>query len=392
MMCNGLVSIILPVHNGARYLAESIESCLQQDYANLELVIVDDGSTDQTPAIIQGYEMQDRRVRSVRRHVNGGLPTALNSGFENAKGELLTWTSDDNYYAPDAIRELANVLATCPEVDLVYSDFYLIDSNGQVTQRVQVEPPENLIYHNCMGASFLYRRCVYETLGKYNPDFALSEDYEFWVRAYKQFKLMRLQKPLYYYRQHPESLAGKNDIFKRTKVVHRVQLAHFAEDTTLSSQLRAQIYLQASFDAYLDHQYDQAPEYIHKAMLLDKDLDRQPKKFGLALQNYSDAIFGGMGWSRACACEFGEVVVNKMPAHVHISPVARGAMLAPLYTAAGFESFAKGNLLDARNLMLKAIRYAPANLLNRGVVAVLVRSIFGKSHKPAQPAKRIHSE
>ena len=92
MKRNPLVSIVLPTHNGARYLEQAVQSCLDQTYRNWELIIVDDASTDETPALIARLVAADSRIRSIRNEVNQKLPGALNTGFAQARGEYLTWT------------------------------------------------------------------------------------------------------------------------------------------------------------------------------------------------------------------------------------------------------------------------------------------------------------
>jgi hypothetical protein len=205
-----LVSIILPTYNGAAYLSESLESCLSQTYPNLEIVVVDDASTDETPAIIGRFVERDARVRSVRHATNGRLPTALNTGFAAAQGEYLTWTSDDNRYAPTAIAEMAAVLDARPEVGFVYSDYELIDGEGQLLSTVQVTPAIELvtaILHTI--PSFLYRRRVYAQVGPYRPALELAEDYDFWLRVLAMRQpMVPLHQTLYQYRQHGGSLTS----------------------------------------------------------------------------------------------------------------------------------------------------------------------------------------
>src|SRR5437870_4846053 len=103
---NQKVTIVLPVYNGQTYLRQSIESCLKQTHRNFELVVVDDCSTDNSPSIITEYARQDSRIISIRNTTNRRLPGALNVGFAASTGDFLTWTSDDNYYAPTAIEVL----------------------------------------------------------------------------------------------------------------------------------------------------------------------------------------------------------------------------------------------------------------------------------------------
>src|SRR3990170_3452478 len=102
------VSIVLPTYNGEKYIRQSIDSCLNQTHENIELIIVDDCSIDNTPEIIKSYK--DSRVKSLRHDQNKFLPHALNTGFSNATGEYLTWTSDDNYYAKEAIEKMVSFL------------------------------------------------------------------------------------------------------------------------------------------------------------------------------------------------------------------------------------------------------------------------------------------
>jgi glycosyltransferase involved in cell wall biosynthesis len=200
-----LVSIVLPTYNGSRYLREAIESCRSQTYQNWELILVDDCSTDTTPDIIAEYSRRDPRIRGIRHETNKKLPHALNTGHAAACGEYLTWTSDDNRFLPAAIEEMAQFLDQHSSVALVYADCVLIDENGKYLRDFPAQPASRLAYVDTL-ACFLYRRTMYETLGGYDADLFLAEDYEYWLRAYRRFELAPLHKTLYEYRWHPQSL------------------------------------------------------------------------------------------------------------------------------------------------------------------------------------------
>jgi len=202
------VSIVLPTYNGTRYLAGSLESCLAQTHPRLEVVVVDDGSAPAVADIVGGFA--DPRLKYVRHSVNRGLPTALNTGFAHASGSLLTWTSDDNRYAPDAIEQMVRFLCTYADVDFVYADAWEIDAAGAVVGTLKVPPPEWLKIKNRIGGCFLYRRAVYEVIGEYDPRAVLAEDYDYWLRVARRFTIQRLFRSLYYYRYHPESLTGRS--------------------------------------------------------------------------------------------------------------------------------------------------------------------------------------
>ena len=124
------VSMVMPVHNGARWLAEAIESVLAQDFADFELILVDDASRDASPAIMADAAARDTRVRLLRLDANVGLPAALNHGFAVACGELHSWTSDDNLLRPQMLDRLVATLDAKPDADIVHADFMLIDDAG----------------------------------------------------------------------------------------------------------------------------------------------------------------------------------------------------------------------------------------------------------------------
>ena len=143
------VSIVLPVYNGEQFLSLSIESVLSQTYQNWELIIVNDCSTDNSPAIMEKYVEKDPRIRIIHNAENQKLPESLNIGFRAARGDYFTWTSDDNMYKPDAIETMVSVLDTHPECGLVYCDMDYIDNQGKITSGTSFEVWE-LYYEDCV--------------------------------------------------------------------------------------------------------------------------------------------------------------------------------------------------------------------------------------------------
>lgn len=205
MNCMDLISIVLPVYNGERFLSQSIDSILRQTYRNWELIIVNDCSADNTLKICQEYASKDTRIKIVNNIINQKLPKSLNIGFQNAKGSYLTWTSDDNCYEDNALERFVDFLHQNTEYGMVYSDMLLIDENGiDIGRRTS---KENQLYSfNCIGASFLYTRECYEKTGEYDVNRFLVEDYEYWLRIAKSFKIGHLSEFLYKYRFHNNSL------------------------------------------------------------------------------------------------------------------------------------------------------------------------------------------
>jgi glycosyltransferase involved in cell wall biosynthesis len=219
-MIKPLVSIVLPVYNGEKYLSQSIESCLNQTYNNLELIIVNDCSKDKTLEISGLYAAKDNRIKIINNLKNMKLPASLNIGHKVAKGNFITWTSDDNFYELNAIEELLQALLK-KQVDIVYSDICLVNDIGDKIREVKFVPFENIIFGNFIGSCFLYSRSVFDRNNGYDENLFLVEDYDFWLRATLHSRFYQLQKRLYNYRIHQGSLTShistdvkKNHLFK----------------------------------------------------------------------------------------------------------------------------------------------------------------------------------
>lgn len=209
MMSNTpVISIILPTYNGSKYIRTSIESCLNQTFPDFELIIVNDCSTDETASIIEEYAQRDTRIKIINNEHNKKLPLSLNTGFDKASGRYHTWTSDDNYYASDALQIMIDKLRADNSVDLVYADYFLIDDKNKITGSKKF----NNIYDGFTnwlgcGACFLYKKEIYYYNKGYDPSAFLIEDYDFFIRAFLNFNFEYLPTPaLYYYRQHQQSL------------------------------------------------------------------------------------------------------------------------------------------------------------------------------------------
>lgn len=220
------ISVILPVYNGEQYLAEALESILSQTYTNLEVIIVDDCSTDHTAEIIERYINHDQRIRCIKNSVNLKLPRTLNVGFANATGDYLTWTSDDNKYKTDALERMAYQLDAKLNIDMVYADYTAIDTNGRIIGEVQLGDPYGLLYGNVIGGCFLYKRDLLDRVGEYDPNLFLAEDYDYWIRIWKAGTIVHMHENLYFYRRHEGSLTASRheQIYNQT---YRLVEKHF---------------------------------------------------------------------------------------------------------------------------------------------------------------------
>src|SRR5574344_1985187 len=235
------VSVILPVYNGEKYLAQSIESVLKQTYKDLELIIVNDCSIDNTLNISNEYAQKDGRVKVITNTENKKLPASLNIGFSQAQGEYLTWTSDDNFYKLNAIDRMLQFLNEHPENTMVCSDFYRIDTKNQNNNCVmKLEPSKlNMMFGNQVGACFLYRKSVADEVGEYDDSMFLAEDYDYWLRILLKGDIGHIDECLYNYRIHSKSLTGTrmSDIdSKKNEIITKYKSLYFEKFENLQVQ------------------------------------------------------------------------------------------------------------------------------------------------------------
>lgn len=182
---NPLVSIIIPVYNGSNYLADAVDSALAQTFKNIEVLVIDDGSTDGglTEKIARSY---GRRIRYIKKR-NGGVATALNLGIKKMKGEWFSWLSHDDIYLKDKIEKQVKYLNSHPKTKIIYTDYYLVDKNLKITGEMNVKPGK--IRHMRLrlmssyplnGCTMLINKECFSKVGVFSPDLPTTQDYALW--------------------------------------------------------------------------------------------------------------------------------------------------------------------------------------------------------------------
>jgi glycosyltransferase involved in cell wall biosynthesis len=203
------VSVIMPVYNGEAYLAEAIESVLEQTLGDLELIVVDDGSEDGTRAIVTHYAREDRRVKAFFNQQNAGLSEARNLGWRMARAPYLAMLDADDIALPHRLSRQADFLDAHPPVAAVGASAITVDATGRhlSTRRFPTKDRairSTLLRHNCMGVSSVtMRRAALAAVGGYR--FRCVEDYDLWLRLSERFELANLTEPLILSRLHVQS-------------------------------------------------------------------------------------------------------------------------------------------------------------------------------------------
>jgi glycosyltransferase involved in cell wall biosynthesis len=199
-----LVSVVVASFNMARYLPATLRSALGQTYSNVEVIVVDDGSTDDTPAVMESF-LKDPRVRYVPQR-NGGQASAKNRGIRESRGEFVAFLDSDDLWAPDKLALQIPLFLRSGSVGVVYARYVEIDAEGNegqvnnnVFHRGLVSGP--LLVFNFIGFSTsVVRRECFETLGVFRDDLGMGIDYDLWLRFSPRYEFDYVDRPLMYYR------------------------------------------------------------------------------------------------------------------------------------------------------------------------------------------------
>lgn len=209
------VSVIIPTYNREEYLREAIDSVLRQTFGDLELLVVDDGSTDSTSALTN--VIGDPRIHYLAQS-HRGLSAALNLGLQNARGEYVARLDSDDVYLKDALATLVRNIETLPAVDVVWACGRLMDREGHDQSRTRGsrehfpgEMLRSLVYDDCTSNSaMLTRRSCFALVGQYDERLAFSEDWDMALRLASYFRFRFVNRVVVRIREHDNTMTGRN--------------------------------------------------------------------------------------------------------------------------------------------------------------------------------------
>jgi len=231
------VSIVIPVFNHERFIQECVDSVLAQDYPELEVIVVDDGSTDATPAILGGY---GDRLRVLRQE-NSGAARALNRGLQAAHGDWVGWLSSDDAYLPGKIAAQLALAAARPAAGLLYTDWIMINAaGGELSRHVSDEPAATwalwrlLLGNFINGSSVLLRRDVLLRHGAFDEGLRADVDGEMWLRLLRAgVDFARAPGFFLRYRWHAQNMSHRRLLMRLSKDVTRMRVLREAPDSQL---------------------------------------------------------------------------------------------------------------------------------------------------------------
>lgn len=215
---NPLVTVYVTNFNYANYIEQSIESVLAQTYKNYELIIIDDGSTDNSREIINRY-IEKTNIRIIFQE-NKGLIASNNIAVRAAQGKYVMRLDADDYLDENALLVLVNGIEESDEMALIFPDYYYVNADGEVTgqeRRHDFKSQVTLLDQPAHGACTLIRRDCLLEVGGYSPEFTCQDGWDLWLKLTENYSVGNVNLPLFYYRRHDNNLTHDNDRLLETR-------------------------------------------------------------------------------------------------------------------------------------------------------------------------------
>lgn len=227
-----LISVIMPVYNGAEYLPESIESILKQSFIDFEFLIIDDGSTDNTFEIIKKYANLDHRIQAIHNKNNIGIASSLNIGLARSKAPLIARMDADDISTTDRLEKQWNFLKNNPEIDVIGSYYRIYEFLWRIVKTPSNH--ENILSRLLFDTSFFHptvmfrKHTVLESTNGYRIETTPAEDYDLWCRLAEDKNIIfsNIKETLLRYRIHPtiERVEYLDRQFQQANAIRKHQL------------------------------------------------------------------------------------------------------------------------------------------------------------------------
>lgn len=205
------VSVVIPTYDHARYLRYALDSVINQGYANLEVIVIDDGSNDGTAALVKPY---GSKINYIYKE-NGGTPSALNLGLSLVTGKYVCWLSADDVLIGEKVAKQVGLMESDPSLGFSYTSFVVIDSTGN--QQYEVNSPYfsdrqemvTKLMEGCFinGSSVMMRSSALEKIGNFDESLPQAHDYDLWFRFLRHYSCGFLEEHLLAYRWHGENMS-----------------------------------------------------------------------------------------------------------------------------------------------------------------------------------------
>jgi len=340
------VSVIIPTYNRAYLIGRAIQSVLSQTYQDFEIIVVDDGSTDDTEEIVRSFK--DKRIGYIRHEKNKGAAAARNTGIKVAKGEYIAFQDSDDEWFPEKLEKQMKVFENAlPEVGVVYTDMWTIKRNKKrYFYSPKIIPENKIIYRRALNygvmnigiQTALIKKEAFDKAGVFDEKLPRFIDLELFIRLSKYYYFYHIKEPLVNYLHTPESISSNTKVIITAR---KFILDKYFEDIKKDKKVLANHYLGIGVSLYVNNEIEEGESYIAKAFKINSSIARQ--------------------------------------------------LLSKYYFSIGVDLCSNNNFKNGRNYFIKAVKAYPFNI--ELLLAVLLSSFgqgfYNKSMKIYQNIKRL---
>jgi GT2 family glycosyltransferase len=382
------VSVIIPSYNRADYLTLAVNSVLEQSYPPFEIIIVDDGSTDNTLEVVRSL---GDKVKFFQQN-HGGVSAARNRGLELAQGELIAWCDADDLWDSSFLMTTVSRLEADPTLDGVYTGVAHIDSAGNFLpqENRMAVPPEKLyaaLADDCFiqTTAFVARKRCFDQAGSFDTQFQICEDYDMWLRLAKSCTIIGVPRPLVRYRVHSQNTVHNTHKWCQSRLA--VAYKHFggsSDDgyalTPPQRRVHAFAYRAAALKCVQDRLTDEGWQYLQRGITLWPELLTQ-------MNTFYELMCGDQPQGQRGAAEQLDIQRNSADMLKRLGKLfdQSGLALEPLrakaygnaFLAAGMLSDQAGQWGAAKQYLLKALQVNPRLGLNYLFVRRLLKVSAG---------------
>lgn len=262
------VSVIIPTYNGSRYICETIDSVLLQTYKDYEIIVIDDGSTDQTEDTLKKY---GSKIKYLYQR-NQGPSAARNFGIKNSVGKYIGFLDHDDIWLPNKLEIQVKILDENHDLAFVCADAYCIDSFGKIIKLWKMHKREtfkNLYESNfVLNLTALVKKSCFNDIGGYDKKLFVCQDYDLWLRLAKKYKFKHLNYALAKYRKHENNISNNIELLAMDRIAIFKKKEFFNSTNLVKNRIKiAREFLIIAEYNYVKENYHKASIYFIKSVI-----------------------------------------------------------------------------------------------------------------------------
>jgi glycosyltransferase involved in cell wall biosynthesis len=384
------VSILIPCYNHAHYLGDAIRSVLSQTYSDFEVIVIDDGSSDNTRQVAESF---GDRIRYIYQE-NAGLSAARNTGIQVAQGDLIALLDADDMYESEFLKTITSYFDNNEDIDAIYCGFQFVDGiNKPLPQPGDTVYPSDKLYQVLLKgnffvpASMVAHKYCYETEGLFDKSLSGVADWEMWLRITKKYKVLGIRERLVRYRIVIQSMSSNPDLMlsDRLSVIRK----HIGKDLSTfmtwdkdEREAYARVYLAGTVEYLQVHNFEKAYECFKQMILIMPDLVQ------------AEDVWGELSWGdqpRGIRGDYATLNIKRSEGYLlslldrlwrdadvgSSMAIRKNSTYASAYYSLGLRCYFGGELQKARRYFIRVVQVDFNWLFRKELNLIFLKSLLG---------------